>query len=87
MKVKIEFTNGSIEVKKVDAVVVVREEGTAITRSDNSRYDLDYKLEEVSRITVDNEIIYDFMGRKERYKKEEAKENKENIKKHCFGIE
>ena len=72
MKVKIEFTNGNIEVAKMVSVAIYREEGTVFVRSDNSRHLFERKLEKVSRITVDNEIIYDFMGRKERYKKEES---------------
>ena len=87
MKVKIELANGNIKVVEMDSVTIYREERKVFARSIDSRYDFNCELEEVSRITADNEIIYDFMGRKERYKKVEAKENKENIKKHCFGIE
>ena len=87
MKVKIEFTNGNIEATEVMGVTIYREQGIVFTTCANSRHKFHCKLEKVSRITADNEIIYDFMSRKERYKKEEAKENKGNIKKHRFGIE
>lgn len=86
MKVKIELTNGNIKVVELVSVTIYREEGMVFARSANSRHDFDGELENISRITVDNEIIYDFMGRKERYTKEEAKENEQQIKK-CFGIE
>lgn len=73
MKVKIELTNGNIQVVELVSVTIYREEGTVFARSANSRHDFDGELEEVSRITVDNEIIYDFLGREERFKKEEVK--------------
>ena len=73
MKVKIEFTNGNIEVTKVEFVAVHRGKGIVFIRRANYRFGLEHELEKVSRVTADNEIIYDFMGRKERYKKEEAK--------------
>ena len=87
MKVKIEFTNGNIETTEVMVVTIYQEQGIVFTTCANSRHKFHCKLEKVSRITADNEIIYDFMGRKERYKKEEAKENEQQIKKCCFGIE
>lgn len=73
MKVKIEFTNGSIEVVEAVIVTVYREEGQVFTICANSSHNFKRKLEKISRITVDSEIIYDFMGRKETYKKEVKK--------------
>ena len=73
MRVKIEFTNGNIEVAEAVRVTIYRGGRHVFTTCANSRHSFNYELEKVSRITVDNEIIYDFMGKKERYKKGETK--------------
>lgn len=65
MKVKIELTNGNIKVVELVSVTIYREEGKVFARSANSGHDFDGELEEFYRITVDNEIIYDSLGRKE----------------------
>lgn len=57
MKVKIEFTNGNIEVIKAVNVAIYREGGTVFTMCAGRNFR--HKLEKVSIITVDNEIIYD----------------------------
>ena len=64
MRVKIEFTNGNIEVAKVSSVTIYREEGKVVTTCVNSRHFFNRKLENISRIMVDNEIIYDLACRK-----------------------
>lgn len=70
MKLKIEFINGSIELVRVEGV-------TLNIASHRLSFVYDYyeditihNLKTVSRVTVDNEVIYDYLGRKENHKKE-----------------
>ena len=70
MKLKVEFINGSIEVIRIERVAVN-------IASQRLSFVYDYyeditilNLEKVSRVTVDNEVIYDHVGRKENHKKE-----------------
>ena len=70
MKLKIEFINGSIEVIKIDVALLRLEENKLRIAYNNLKEEHCYPLELVSRVTVDNEVIYDHVGKKENHKKE-----------------
>ena len=69
MRVKIEFTNGNVEVTKALNVAIYRSRGTIFIISTVTGRNFKHELKNVSRVTADNEIIYDFMDRKETHKK------------------
>ena len=76
MKLKVEFVDWSIKVIKAEHIFV---DLNPIFNDLNFRYnnlkeEHCYPLELVSRVTVDGEIIYDHMGRKENHKKEKENE-------------
>ena len=70
MKLKIEFIDGRIEFIKIDVVLLRLEENKLRIAYNNLKETNYYPLEVISRVTVDNEVIYDNMGRKENHKKE-----------------
>ena len=72
MKVKIEYTDGSINIHTVLEVFVQIPDNELILVWENEGSHSE-DLSGVSRVTVDNEVIYDFMGKKENFKKETAK--------------
>ncbi len=71
MKLKVEFIDGSVKVIKVEHIVVdLNPVFNELYYQFNNFEDKGrYGIEEISRVTVDNEIIYDYMGRKENHKK------------------
>ena len=76
MKLKVEFIDGSIKVIKAEHILV---DLNPIFNDLNFRYnnfkeEQSYRIDEISRVTVDGEIIYDHMGRKENHKKENENE-------------
>ena len=70
MKLKVEFINGSIEVIRIEQVAVNLPCHQLSFIYDYYEDYAVYPLKKVSRVTVDNEVIYDNMGRKENHKKE-----------------
>ena len=72
MKAKIEFTDGSVKVDKVDSIVVDLNHifNELYYQFNDFEDERSYRIDEISRVTVDNEVIYDNMGRKENHKKE-----------------
>lgn len=72
MKAKIEYTDGSVKVIKVDNIVVDLNPvfNDLYYQFNNFENKGKFEIEEISRVTVDNEVIYDYMGRKENHKKE-----------------
>ena len=72
MKLKVEFIDGSAKVIKVDSIVVDLNPvfNELYYQFNNFKEERSYRIDEISRVTVDNEVIYDHMGRKENHKKE-----------------
>lgn len=68
MNLKIEHTNGNVDVTRVHSVAIEVNE-KYINIVDCIEYDMEtIELEPISRVTVDGDVIYDYMGRKERFK-------------------
>lgn len=74
MRLKVEFIDGFIELVSAERVLVNMNSGKLEFVYDRFKEDGSYPLEVISRVTVDNEVIYDHMGRKENHKKEKENE-------------
>ena len=71
MKLKVEFIDGSVKVIKVEHVLIDLNPvfNDLYYQFNNFENKGKCGIEEISRVTVDNEVIYDHMGRKENYKR------------------
>lgn len=71
MKLKVEYIDGSVKVINVDHILVDLNPvfNELYYQFNNFENKGKCGIEEISKVTVDGEVIYDYLGRKENHKK------------------